>query len=1027
MAAGEPGRALAQESTASTDRAALVALYNATDGPNWENCYYYPCKPTANWLSDKPIGEWSGVTTNADGRVTSLSLPGHRMKGQLPAELGNLSELGYLMLSGNQLTGSIPSELGKLTKLWYLNLINAGLSGSIPPELGNLTELWSLKLQTNRLTGSIPSELGNLTSLGYLRLGKNKLTGSIPSELGNIPELYQLELHQNQLTGSIPPELGNLSQLDELDFSRNRLSGSIPSELGNLSMLQKLRLDNNQLSGSIPPELGNLSMLQRLRLNNNQLGGSIPVELSKLLKLIELDLSWNQLSGSVPTEVQNLPTLQTLNLNVNRLNGLLNQAPVVSSEIPDISDLQPEEIRTISLEDVFSDVDGHSFWVSASSSDHGVALSYAAVNNLYSQRLLYVEGVQAGTATITVTAGDYNGYEVSDSFDVTVALPPNNAPTVASAIADIGSLPIGTSQEVTLTGVFSDADNDTLTLSASSSATAVATASIATDGSKLTVTGVAEGTATITVTAQDSDGNSVSDAFDVTVPGANQAPTVASAISDTTIVNTSGTKRVPLSGVFTDADADSLTIKAETSAAGVATVSVAADYSSLTVTAKSRGTATITVTASDGTAEVSDTFTVTVKAAPVIASAVSDIGDLKVGAIYMVSPADIFSDPDGDALRFSVGQNNAVVSIQTWSSLEPRALVRDSATGDLIAFTVIARAEGTSTITVFAQDSDGNQVSDSFSVTVSAPANNAPTVSAAISDATIVNESGTQRVSLAGVFTDADADSLAITAETSAAGVATVSVAADYSSLTVTAKSRGSATITVTASDGTAEVSDTFTVTVKAAPTVASAIADISELAAEASQEISLSGVFSDADGDALTLSAVSSKNAVATVVAQVDPVTASATAITVTGVGSGTATITVTAQDSDGNQVSDAFDVIVPAAESPQEISTVPGPVIDLTLTVNGDKVVVSWTAPELGSAPKGYIVHLKPEGAETGSGKTKRPKAKKTKVTYNKLEAGVTYNVWVRAQNESGKGERVYATITLPPPLEIAGPPGQ
>ena len=185
--------------------------------------------------------------------------------------------------------------------------------------------------------------------------------------------------------------------------------------------------------------------------------------------------------------------------------------------------------------------------------------------------------------------------------------------------------------------------------------------------------------------------------------------------------------------------------------------------------------------------------------------------------------------------------------------------------------------------------------------------------------------------------------------------------------------------------------------------------------------------MFSDADGDALTLSAVTSNSAVATIVAQLDPVTGSATAITVTGVSAGTATITVTAQDSDGNQVSDAFEVIVPAADSLQEVSTVPGPVIDLTLTVKGDKVVVSWTAPEIGSTPRGYIVHLKPEGGETGSGKTKRPKAKKTKVTYNKLEAGVTYNVWVRAQNESGKGERLHATITLPPPQETAGPPGQ
>ena len=210
----------------------------------------------------------------------------------------------------------------------------------------------------------------------------------------------------------------------------------------------------------------------------------------------------------------------------------------------------------------------------------------------------------------------------------------------------------------------------------------------------------------------------------------------------------------------------------------------------------------------------------------------------------------------------------------------------------------------------------------------------------------------------------------------------------------------------------------------QAQPTVASAIADISSLEVGASQLIPLSGVFTDADSDALTLSAVSSNNAVVTVAAQIDPVTASATAITVTAIASGTATITVTARDSDGNSVSDAFDVTVPAADSPQEVITVPGPVMDLTLMAEGDKVVVSWTAPELGSTPNGYIVHLKPEGGETGSGKTKRPKAKKTKVTYNKLDAGVTYNVWVRAQNEAGKGDRVYKTITLaaPQPTETA-----
>ena len=99
-----------------------------------------------------------------------------------------------------------------------------------------------------------------------------------------------------------------------------------------------------------------------------------------------------------------------------------------------------------------------------------------------------------------------------------------------------------------------------------------------------------------------------------------------------------------------------------------------------------------------------------------------------------------------------------------------------------------------------------------------------------------------------------------------------------------------------------------------------------------------------------------------------------------------------------------------------PQADPGVPGPVTALELTATADSVTVSWQPPEVGEAPTRYIVHLRPEGGKTGSGKTKNPKAKKTQVVFKKLKPGVTYNVWVRAQNQSGKGERVHATITLP-----------
>ena len=99
-----------------------------------------------------------------------------------------------------------------------------------------------------------------------------------------------------------------------------------------------------------------------------------------------------------------------------------------------------------------------------------------------------------------------------------------------------------------------------------------------------------------------------------------------------------------------------------------------------------------------------------------------------------------------------------------------------------------------------------------------------------------------------------------------------------------------------------------------------------------------------------------------------------------------------------------------------PQVARVVPGPVPALELNATADSVTVSWQPPEAGDAPERYIVHLRPEGGKKGSGKTKNPKAKKTQVTFKKLKPGVTYSVWVRAQNHAGKGERVQATITLP-----------
>ena len=76
------------------------------DGENWDR--------SDNWLSDAPLGEWQGVTTNDDGRVTGLNLSDNDLSGEIPAELGSLSNLTGLGLNVNGLSGEIPAELGNL-------------------------------------------------------------------------------------------------------------------------------------------------------------------------------------------------------------------------------------------------------------------------------------------------------------------------------------------------------------------------------------------------------------------------------------------------------------------------------------------------------------------------------------------------------------------------------------------------------------------------------------------------------------------------------------------------------------------------------------------------------------------------------------------------------------------------------------------------------------------------------------------------------------------------------------------------
>lgn len=367
------------------ERAALLAIYNATDGPHWTvqdwgdapgnecNWYGVTCdasQSTVNKLDLSFIGAKGPVPKavtdlvnleylSFDGdalsgpippelstltKLKELHLAFNALTGSIPPALGSLANLTTLHLSENPLSGPIPAELGRLSQLQILQIAGTNVSGPIPNELsalGNLTELtlaydqltgplpdfasWPrlqiLQLQRNALTGAIPVSLAQLRNLTVLALGSNKLTGQIPKELGSLSQLTELSLDNNQLTGTIPNEIDSLRGLTTLDLSNNQLTGTIVPAIANLSALKHLFLDHNALGGTIPPELMTLVNLEDLVLRVNALTGPVPANIDALTKLTDLSLANNQLSGTIPASIANLRNLVDLDLSANALSG----------------------------------------------------------------------------------------------------------------------------------------------------------------------------------------------------------------------------------------------------------------------------------------------------------------------------------------------------------------------------------------------------------------------------------------------------------------------------------------------------------------------------------------------------------------------------------------------------------------------------------------------------------------------------------------------------------------------------------
>ncbi|CUG03284.1 GP46-like surface antigen, putative [Bodo saltans] len=362
------------------EMAALVSLYNATDGPHWHCTHDSAAMQAALWdvtNSSSNCCVWYGIRCDSNQSVIMISLEACGLSGPLRSDLANLTNLATLQLANNKITGSIPVEyaswehiadfnisfnslVGELSPLFgkwgasitAFDVCNNFLTGTLPEAFSAWSRIHDFNVSVNSLTGTLPCSYGSWTWLfGFSALGNqlngslpveystmgaerngvyffmvtnNSLCGSIPAKYSSWTSIYTFAVQYNFLNGTFPAELGSAWKNINIFTARSTsITGTLPLEYGNWTMMETFQVaDNPHIYGTLPESYGtSWTVVKSIIIFGTNISGEIPASWGRMTTINVMMLFQNKLSGTLPDSLGNLTKLELLVLALNNFSG----------------------------------------------------------------------------------------------------------------------------------------------------------------------------------------------------------------------------------------------------------------------------------------------------------------------------------------------------------------------------------------------------------------------------------------------------------------------------------------------------------------------------------------------------------------------------------------------------------------------------------------------------------------------------------------------------------------------------------